>query len=316
MEGQTQTFASSVKEEIVNKERNFGEKRALLLSFLKLNGHVRLSKGSLSLILDSPQAKIAKYLYSCIYDVYGVSSRFSYTRSAGFLKRVVYHVIVDDAKKIMDDLNVDPLSDENTNVGGILKDEIADYLSGAFLATGSVNDPNCRSYHLEIRCQDEESAKSLMRIWGKSASHSFHPRLSKRRNGFIVYIKSSEEIADFLIFVGAENACFYYEDVRVARDYKNVTNRLINLDAANLSKSLNTGARQIEEIKYLEETGAISKLKNPKTEIICRLRKENPDMPLSELAKLLSEEIASSVSKSNVNHLFREIHQLYEKERQ
>ncbi len=316
MEGQVQTFASTVKEEIVSKERNYAEKRALLLSFLKLNGHIRLNKGSLSLILDSPQANIAKYLYSCIHDVYGVSSRFSYTRSAGFLKRVVYHVIVDDAEKIMNDLNVDFLSDESSGSEGLLKDQISDYLAGAFLATGSVNDPNCRSYHLEIRAQDEETAKALMKIWAKSASHSFHPRVSKRRNGFIVYIKSSEEIADFLIFVGAENACFYYEDVRVARDYKNVTNRLINLDTANLSKSLTSGARQLEEINYLEEIGALTKIKNPKTEIVCRLRKENPEMPLSEIARLLSEEIASSVSKSNVNHLFREIHQLYEKERQ
>ncbi len=310
---QVQTFTSSVKEEIAAKDRNNDQKRALLASFLKLNGHISFNKGKTKLTLDSPFAPIAKSLYGAIRDVYGVSSRFSYTRSAGFLKRVVYHVIIDDAAKIIDDLNLDPLKDDFENADFPFKEETSDYLSGAFLAAGSVNDPNCRSYHLEVRCQDEKYAKRLLKIWDRS--HSFHPRISKRRNGYIVYLKSSEEIADFLIFVGAENACFYYEDVRVARDYRNVTNRLTNLDTANLSKSLSAGSRQVEEIKFLQQTGALSKIKNPKSEIVCRLRLENPEMPLSEIAELLSEEIAASVSKSNVNHLFREIHELYEKER-
>ncbi len=315
MAEQVMTFAASVKEEIASKEKTDAEKRALLASFIKLNGHIRLVKGKTRLILDSPIASIAKALYACIHDVYGVSARFSYTRSAGFLKRVVYHVIVEDADRIIDDLELNPFSDELPNDETFFKDEIAAYLGGAFLASGSVNDPNCRSYHLEIRCQDEKYAKWLSRIWAKAATHSFHPRVSQRRNGYLVYLKSSEEIADFLIFVGAENACFYYEDVRVARDYRNVTNRLVNLDTANLSKSLSAGARQVEEIKFLQEKNALSKIKNPKSEIVCRLRLENPEMPLAEIAELLSEEISATVSKSNVNHLFREIHELYEKER-
>ncbi len=310
------TFAASVKEEIASKEKTDADKRALLASFIKLNGHIRFVKGKTRLILDSPIASIAKSLYACIHDVYGVSARFSYTRSAGFLKRVVYHVIVEDSEKIIDDLNLNPFDDDSQSNESFYKDEISAYLGGAFLAAGSVNDPSCRSYHLEIRCQDEKYAKWLAKIWMKSPTHSFHPKVSKRRNGFIVYLKSSEEIADFLIFVGAENACFYYEDVRVARDYRNVTNRLINLDTANLSKSLSAGARQVEEINFLKEKGVLSKIKNPKSEIACRLRLENPEMPLAEIAELLSEEINTTVSKSNVNHLFREIHELYEKERE
>lgn len=315
MSEQVMTFAAKVKEEIAIKERTNAEKRALLASFLKLNGHIRFVKGKTQLILDSPIASTAKLLYACIHDVYGIPARFSYTRSAGFLKRVVYHVIVDGADAIIDDLELDPLGDDLPKDESFWKDELSSYLSGAFLAAGSVNDPSCRSYHLEIRCHNERYAKWFEKAWSKAASHSFHPRVSERRNGYIVYLKSSEEIADFLILVGAENACFYYEDVRVARDYRNVTNRLVNLDTANLSKSLSTGARQVEEINYLKERGLLSKIKNPKSEIVCRLRLENPEMPLGEIAELLSEEIATTVSKSNVNHLFREIHQLYEKER-
>ena len=281
-----------------------------------MNGHIRFSGGKVQLALDSPSASTAKLLHSCVNDVYGLPTRFSYTRSAGFLKRVVYHVIIEQAEPIIQDLNLNPLGGGLPTDESFWKEELPDYLAGAFLASGSVNDPTGKTYHLEIRCHDVEYAKWFEKTWSKAANRSFHPRVSERRNGFIIYLKNSEEISNFLILVGAEDACFYYEDVRVARDYRNVTNRLFNLDTANMNKTLSAGARQVEEIKYLQEKGVLSKIQNPKSEILCRLRLENPEMPLSDLADLLSQEISSTVSKSNINHLFREIHQLYEQEKQ
>ena len=311
----TLTFAGSVKEEIALKERNSSQKRALLASFLKLNGHIRFVKKQTQLTLDSESASIAKLLYSCINDVYHLPARFSYTRSAGFLKRVVYHVIVDGADVILNDLHLDPLGDGVPEEESFWKEELPDYLTGAFLATGSVNDPMGKSYHLEIRCADENYAKWFAKAWGKAVGHAFTPKVAKRRNHYVVYLKSSEQISNFLILVQAENACFYYEDVRVARDYRNVTNRLMNLDTANMSKSLSAGARQAEEIAFLKERGLLKKIRNPKSQILCELRLKNPEMTLSDIADSLSKELSATVSKSNVNHLFREIHALYENEK-
>ena len=312
-DNQTITFASSVKEEIAANPRNNLEKRALLASFLKINGHVRLGNKT-QIILDSESAQTAKLLYGFLHELYGVSIRFSYTRAAGFLKRVLYHVIVDDADAILKDLTLDPLGVGFPEDPQFFENGFAAFLAGAFLASGSVNDPN-GSYHLEIRVADEGYAQWFAKNWTRAGGHAFTPKVAQRRNHYIIYLKRSEEIGNFLILVGAQEACFHYEDVRVARDYRNVSNRLQNLDTANMGKTLYAAERQLEEINFLEEKGLIEKFNNPKIRILCRLRKENPEVSLWDLADLLSQEIAATVSKSNINHLFREIHQTYEEAR-
>lgn len=315
MAERTVSFAREVKEEIASFPRDDVNKRALLSSFVKINGHIRLlSGGKESLELSSEAAPIAKLLYEYLHSLYGVDVRFSYTRSPGFLKRVNYHVLVDnEAADICNDLQVDPLSEEMPKGPFVGDEQSASYLAGAFLAAGSVNDPRSTSYHLEISFTDEEYARWFLKMWGRLASHHFSPKMAERRKRWIVYLKKSEEIADFLIIIGAKESCLRFEDVRVNRDYANVTNRLQNLDEANMRKTLSSGERQLKEIAYFEEHGGISSFHNEKLTILCSLRKKHPEASLDELAGSLSEELASSCSKSNVNHLFRFLDEEYKR---
>lgn len=307
----TQSFASSVKDEVALKERSEREMRAFLTSFIKINGHLVYKDGKEILEAKSEKASIAKVVYQYIHACYKANVRFAYTRSAGFLKRINYLIIVESGvKEILDDLHISLLGDELPSIN-VSDEEFPSFLSGAFLAAGSVNDPKSTSYHLEIALYEENYAKWLTKTINHYGGASFHANYIKRRNEWVCYLKRADEISNFLILLGAKESCLYFENVRIDRDFSNQTNRLGNLDAANMGKTLKTAERQIKEIEFLNDKGLIDKIGNPKLSALSSLRLSNPDASLQELSVLLSEELASEVSKSNVNHLLRYIHSLY-----
>lgn len=303
------SFARLVKEESAKAERSFSEKKALLSSFVRINGYLRIRGKQEGLELSSENSAIAKCVYQYLHELYGVDVRFAYTRSAGFLKRMVYHVIVDDeAGKILEDLEVDFFNPEKPRNVISSSEDVAAYLTGAFLAGGSVNNPASRSYHLEICVKDEGFAKFLLKIWSKYQPHPFSCKLSKRRNQFVLYLKRGDEISDFLVLMGAKDQCLAFEDVRISRDFSSIGNRLSNLDTANYGRVVLASKRQIEEINYLFEKEGKENISNPKLLALMELRVKNPDASLDELSKLLSEELNTEISKSNVNHLLRYVH--------
>ena len=142
---------------------------------------------------------------------------------------------------------------------------------------------------------------------------SFTPKVALRRDKYIVYLKRGDQIADFLSLIGASNSCIEYEDARVQRDFMNSTNRLENFDVANMEKVYNTGQKQIEEIRLIDKVLGIDNISNEKLKLLCKIRLNNESASLSELATLLGEEMNLTISKSNVNHLFRNLHKMYEK---
>ncbi len=303
------SFARLVKEESAKAERSVSEKKALLSSFVRINGYLRIRGKQEGLELSSENSAIAKCVYQYLHELYGVDVRFAYTRSAGFLKRMIYHVIVDDeASKILDDLEVDFFNPERPKNIISSSEDVAAYLTGAFLAGGSVNNPNSRSYHLEISVKDEGFAKFLLKIWSKYQPHPFSCKLSKRRNQFVLYLKKGDEISDFLVLMGAKDQCLVFEDVRISRDFSSIGNRLSNLDTANYGRVVSASKRQIDEINYIFKKEGKENISNPKLLACMELRVKNPDASLDELSKLLSSELNTEISKSNINHLLRYVH--------
>lgn len=303
------SFARLVKEESAKAERSVSEKKALLSSFVRINGYLRIRGKQEGLELSSENSAIAKCVYQYLHELYGVDVRFAYTRSAGFLKRMIYHVIVDDeASKILDDLEVDFFNPERPKNIISSSEDVAAYLTGAFLAGGSVNNPHSRSYHLEISVKDEGFAKFLLKIWSKYQPHPFSCKLSKRRNQYVLYLKRGDEISDFLVLMGAKDQCLVFEDVRISRDFSNIGNRLGNLDTANYGRVVSASKRQIEEINYIFKKEGKENISNPKLLACMELRVKNPDASLDELSKLLSSELNTEISKSNINHLLRYVH--------
>ena len=306
------SFAEKVKEESARSERDDEEKRSLLSSFIRLNGYLSLREGNERLDISSESSSIAKAIYQYLHDLYGINARFAYTRSAGFLKRIVYHVLLEkEPEDILNDLGIDFFSIENPKNLVMNQKQIAAYLTGTFLAKGSINSPKSSSYHLELSFTDPSFAKWVQRLLTHYTFHSFNAKMIQRRNHYVVYLKRSDEISDFLILLNAKSCCLEFENVRVERDFANVTNRLSNLDTANYAKTLKSSEIQVEQIHYFVKKLGWDGIGNEKLKALMKLRLEHPDASLNELAHLLSEELNTTVSRSNINHLFRYLSEQY-----
>src|SRR5690625_1223058 len=183
------------------------------------------------------------------------------------------------------------------------------YLRGAFLAGGSVNNPETASYHLEIFTYDKEHSASLCQLLN---TFGLRAREHKRRNGYITYIKEAEKITEFLILIEAHNALFKFEDVRIVRDMRNSVNRLANCETANLNKTISASFRQVESIKLIDESAGIESLPERLQEI-AHLRLKHQEATLKELGELVE---TGKISKSGVNHRLKKIDEIAEKIRQ
>src|SRR5699024_7179267 len=132
------------------------------------------------------------------------------------------------------------------------------------------------------------------------------------KTGYITYLKEAEKITDFLSIIGAHNALFKFEDVRIVRDMRNSVNRLVNCETANLNKTIGAAFRQIENIKLIEQTVGLDQLPE-KLQEIAVLRREHEDVSLKELGELVG---SGKISKSGVNHRLKKIDEFAEKIRQ
>ncbi len=303
------SFTQKVKEEIASLDLSDERLRAVLASFIKINGSLSINNGKETITLKTENAKIAKFIYHAIEKVYGIPCRFTYSKAMNFKKRLFYNIVIDEADYIISDLEISFLDGKIAKNIVCNDDMIAGYLCGAFLASGSVNSPKKSNYHLEVALSDENYMKWFAKLFLKLKSGEFNVKTIKRRNQYVVYLKRSQQITEFLILLGATNTALEFENVRISRDFSNIGNRLSNLDNANFAKTMSAANKQIEDIKILDKIIGIDKIENVKQKELMKIRLENEDLSLQEIADRLSEKMGVTISRSNVNHLFRAIHE-------
>ena len=311
----TVSFASQVKEELVTNEYESSDRlRALLSAYIRINGHISFKSKETIIILRTEHDKIARFLYKTIKKFYSANCRIEYLQKTNLKKNISFEIVVDSyGQEIIDDLEISFLEGKISK--NIVKndDTISGYLAGAFLASGSVNSPITSNYHLEIGLSNENHAKWMLHLFNRYKNTNIEPKIAKRRNKYIVYLKKSDQIAEFLALIGATSCCLEFESVRVDRDFTNAANRLSNFDAANMKKTVEAGQRQVQQILFIDQVLGIDNLRNPKMRVLCRLRLENESASLSELAEMMSEELGQEISRSNVSHLLKTIERKYYK---
>ena len=134
-------------------------------------------------------------------------------------------------------------------------------------------------------------------------------KVIKRENRYMIYVKEAEKIGDFLRLMRAMNAVFYYEDIRIYRDHKNMTNRLNNCEQANVDKIIATATNQVNDIKVIEDAGGLDLL-NEKESIAATYRLKYPEASLVELSQIISLETDTEITKSGLYHRFNKIKEL------
>ena len=100
--------------------------------------------------------------------------------------------------------------------------------------------------------------------------------------------------------------CDEYE-IRIIKDMRNSANRQSNCDSANINKMVRTAARQVDDIRYIEEHFGFEQLP-PQLREMAQVRLENPDVSLQELGTYLDP----PVGKSGVNHRLRKLKEIAE----
>lgn len=184
-------------------------------------------------------------------------------------------------------------------------DLVRAYLRGVFLVTGSINDPKTSRYHLELLVDDYGYAKFISKLLNNNLLNS---KIIKREKKYMVYIKEAEKISDFLRIIKAYNGVMYYEDIRIYRDHKNMTNRLNNCEQANMDKIFFTASNQIKDIEKLEEYGLMD-LIDEKLLLVINYRKKYPEASLTELSDKMNND-GIKITKSGLNHRFRKIKEM------
>ena len=184
-------------------------------------------------------------------------------------------------------------------------DLIRAYLRGIFLVSGSINDPKTSRYHLELIVDDIKYAEFVNNLLNNSNLNS---KIIKREKKYMIYIKESEKISYFLRLIRAYNGVMYYEDIRIYRDHKNMTNRLNNCEQANMDKIFFTANNQLKDIQKLAEYDMLD-LIDEKLKIVIEYRKRYPEASLAELSDKMNID-GINITKSGINHRFRKIREI------
>ena len=302
------SFAGDVKKELTMLEVHPEHAKAELAALIRMNGTLGLVDREFYLNVQTENAAIARRIFSLIKDTFNVQAELSVRKKMKLKKNNVYIVrLRSGSQTILSELGIlkgmlysgSVPEEYKTN-----EQKMRSYLRGAFLAGGSVNSPGTSRYHLEIHSVYEEHNND---IYGMFDYFSLNPKKHERKSGgYIVYLKKSEKIADFMAVIGATNSMFQFEDVRIVRDMRNSVNRLVNCETANLNKTISAASKQIDSIQLIDQEIGLDDLPKKLFEVaITRLK--HPDVSLKELGELVP---SGPISKSGVNHRLRKINQL------
>ena len=298
------SYASEVKKELTAIKVHQKNAQAELMALIRMNGSIALANHQLILNIQTENPAIARRIYSLLKEFYHVESEIVVRRKMKLKKNSQYIVRLRyAAQHVLDDLGIlQNLQIKERVPLELLDDEwmVRSYLRGAFLAGGSVNNPETSRYHLEIYSLYEEHNEMIAQMMNK---FGLNAQTTARRSGFIVYLKEAEKIADFMSLIGATNSMLQFENVRIVRDMRNSVNRLVNCENANMNKIANASTRQIENIRLIDERVGIQTLPDKLREI-AETRLAHQEVSLKELGELVP---GGPISKSGVNHRLRKL---------
>lgn len=307
------SFTSDTKQELMALTMNDCCRLAELSALLAVNGQLTISSKGVHIVFVTTSLPLARKVIQSIKKLYKIEVEVMSKQQLKLKKQNQYFVTIKDkAHTIINELSLmhDSLGFAQTIDQTLLVktcDQRA-YIRGAFLASGSINHPNSSSYHAEINVQSESYARALTEVLNE---FSLKAKYISKRKSYIVYIKESEKIADFLRIIDATNALLTFEDERIKRDFVNSITRVMNMELANQNKTLEAANRQLKDIAILENLVDMDKLPTSVHEAIV-LRKRYPEASLVELSEKSAQHFSKPVSKSGLNHRFRNIKALAE----
>lgn len=308
------SFSADVKDEISRQISNARHCQiAELAAIFNMCGSIMISENdSFSMKITTENVSVARKYYKLLKMAFDVEAELAINANNRLNKSNTYKVMVrknDSAVRVLQAfrvLDANKEINEQENIGGLITQQVCckrAFIRGAFLASGSLSDPN-KFYHFEIVCDTEEKALQLRDIIN---TFDLDSKVVQRKKSYIVYIKEGTQIVEILNVMEAHVALMNLENVRIIKEIRNTVNRKVNCETANLNKTVAAAIKQIKDIEYIRDTVGLESLKE-ELEEIARVRLDNPDIPLKDLGTLLTEPIG----KSGVNHRLKKISSIAE----
>lgn len=308
------SFSAEVKDEIARQISSARHCQiAELAAIFSMCGSIMISEDdSYSIKITTENVLVARKFYKLVKMAFGVEAELAIRNNNRLNKGNTYNVLIRKNESAVRILSAFKILDDNYEIseemvtGKLVTQQMCckrAFIRGAFLSSGSLSDPN-KFYHLEIVCNSEAKADSLMEMIN---AFELDSKVVSRKKSFVVYIKEGTQIVEMLNIMEAHVALMNLENVRILKEMRNSVNRKVNCETANLNKTVAAAIKQIKDIEYIRDTVGLSSLKE-ELEEIANVRLENPDMPLKDLGMLLSE----PVGKSGVNHRLKKISEIAE----
>ena len=297
------SFTAEVKNEVSKLDFSSVENIAELSALISLASEINDT-----LKITTENASVARKIFYTIKTIFDINIKITVRKGFNFQKKYLY--ILEITKNITNIL--DTLGIKNGITEKYIYDDeetLRAYLRGAFLGCGSINDPKKSRYHLEFIINEKNKAEKINNLLN---SCNLASKILKRDNRYMVYIKGAEKISDFLRLISATNALLYYEDIRIYRDHKNMTNRLNNCEQANIDKMILSAQKEIKLIQKLKDNDMFDLL-DEKDQLIANYRIKYPESSLQELSEIISIETPTKLTKSGIYHRLRKLKELSNK---
>ncbi len=296
------SFTSTVKDELSKLNSDETERIS------ELAGIISTAEIGGSITITTENNSVARCIYTLIKEIYNVYPKIIVRKGYNYNKKLLYILKINNKVDfILKDLGLKLGIPEDF----ILADSelTRAYLRGIFMMSGSINDPKTSRYHLEFNINEEEKASFINKLLN---DYNLNSKLLHRDNSYMVYVKEAEKIGDFLRMVGAVKAVLYYEDIRIYRDHKNMTNRLNNCEQANVDKIIETSNNQVKDIELIQSIGGLDLL-DENEQIAATYRLKYRDASLLELSEIISLETNHHITKSGLYHRLHKIKTLADK---
>ncbi len=299
-------FSEKLKAELLGvKFQSAQEKRACLSAYVRSSGTVCSEKGAIGFELSPASEEERVYFVSIIRSLYNVEPQTFASVKRG---KITLKVLGEKSESILSDLGIIEKDEEGIALRlGINEKQVTDktrgaYVRGLFLGSGSVTVPKSErtsttSYHLEFVFANYQTATDLCEILSEAY---LMPRLTDRKETYVVYFKTIDEISDLMALMGAAKAVLELSEIAVEKDMNNDMNRKINCEMSNMVKQMDASVKQIRAINRIIETKGLNFLPLG-LKLVAEARLKYKKSTLSELAETLN------ISKSCLNHRLRKI---------
>ena len=304
------SFSSKVKDELsrqVNPARHC--QIAEIAAILSLCGKIKISdQDHFSIEIHTENVAVARKYFTLLKKTFNIGTDVSIRRGAYLKRNRTYIVAVREHEDAIRVLQAAKLLNEYGEVSenlSVVRNVVVQntccrraFIRGAFLASGSISDPE-KFYHFEIACVAEPKAEQLREL---IATFDIEAKIVRRKKYYVVYIKECSQIVDILNVMEAPVALMELENIRILKEMRNSVNRQVNCETANINKTVSAAVKQMDDIRYIQAVIGLDGLPDNLREMAL-VRLERPDATLKELGEALNP----PVGKSGVNHRLRKL---------